>query len=182
MAQFKTFAPDVEVNGQTILAFVHALPAYRAQMEEVLSNHNLNDIQADKWYPQDAWLAAFQEIGATYGPSTLFTIGKAIPENAKFPEEINSLEAALRSIDMAYHMNHRGGEIGYYKLTHFDELERTATMECKNPYPSHFDLGILTTMLRKFRPEFSFTSEVKLDANRPTRLNGADSCFYRFSW
>jgi hypothetical protein len=34
-------------------------------------------------------------------------IGKSIPENAQFPPEINSIEAGLQAIDVAYHMNHR---------------------------------------------------------------------------
>jgi hypothetical protein len=59
----------------------------------------------------------------------MFLIGKAIPEKAVLPPEIDSLEKALHSINMAYRMNHRGGEFGFYKLVSFDSAKRTATME-----------------------------------------------------
>jgi len=50
----------------------------------------------------------------------LFAIGKAIPESAIFPPEIQGLEMGLSAIDIAYHMNHRGGEIGHYNLILYD--------------------------------------------------------------
>ena len=83
-------------------------------------------------------------------------IGKAIPENADFPPEVDNLEKALGPIDVAYPMNHRGGETGHYKLVSYDEEKKEATMVCNNPYPSEFDRGIITTMLRKFKPLDSF--------------------------
>lgn len=49
-------------------------------------------------------------------------------------------------------MNHRNGEIGYYKLISINLKANTAIMNCKNPYPCNFDRGIITTMARKFRP------------------------------
>lgn len=58
---------------------------------------------------------------------------------------------------------------------------KKAVMECKNPYPSDFDRGIIITMVRKF----SFKSSnilVELDESKPTRLNGADSCIFLITW
>jgi hypothetical protein len=57
-----------------------------------------------------------------------------IPENAVFPH-VNTLEQALSSMDGAYRMNHRNGEIGYYKLLSFDGKTKKAVLECYNPYP-----------------------------------------------
>jgi hypothetical protein len=83
---------------------------------------------------------------------------------------------------MAYKMNHKGGDIGYYKLVSFDKKERTAIVECKNPYPSEFDRGIITTMVRKFKPADSLRNDVTLDTSKPTRIGGADSCTYKVTW
>jgi hypothetical protein len=79
-------------------------------------------------------------------------------------------------------MNHRNGEIGYYKLTDYNQKLRLASMECKNPYPSDFDKGIIATMCRKFKPGDALVVNVELDKNEPSRINGADQCTYKISW
>ncbi|MCS7073054.1 MAG: hypothetical protein NZ108_01160 [Bacteroidia bacterium] len=182
MAQFIPFAPNVEVNGQTVLSIVKAISAGQELRMKILEKHGIINPKPDEWYSQEAWLKAFEEIASNIGPNTLFSIGKAIPENAIFPPDIDNLEKALNSINIAYHMNHRGGEIGYYKVVSFDWNERKAVMECKNPYPRHFDRGIITTMVRRFKPEDSLFSEVVLDTSKPNRLLGAESCFYLITW
>lgn len=182
MAQYIPFDSDVEVNGETILSFVNAMPIYRDTMLSILDKHDIKNPIQGEWYSQKGWLNSFKEIGEKYGANTLYAIGKVIPENAQFPPDIDSLEKALASIDVAYHMNHRNGEIGYYKLISFHEDLRTAVMECKNPYPSNFDRGIIMTMTRKFKPEGSIIVNVELDENAPSRLNGAESCTYKVTW
>ncbi len=182
MAQFIPFAPNVEVNGQTILSFANAMPPYKDNFLKVLSKNRLDNIDPEGWYPQKHWLNAFKEISEMYGFNTLFAIGKAIPESAKFPPEIRDLRSALNMIDVAYHLNHRGGEIGWYKLLNFDEKNLRAEMECKNPYPSEFDRGIITCLARKFKPREVSVVSVELDTSKPTRLSGADSCFFKIKW
>ncbi|MDJ1504362.1 hypothetical protein [Xanthocytophaga agilis] len=182
MTQFVPFEKGVEVNGQTILAVVYALHAGRDTRWGILEKHGLGNIQPDQWYSQEKWLNAFRDISKHLGDPTLFVIGKAIPENALFPPEIDSLEKALNSIDIAYHMNHRGGEIGSYKLTSFDAAKREAIMVCHNPYPSEFDRGIITTMLRKFKPKDSYIAEVNLDQTKETRQEGKETCTYIITW
>ncbi|MEO1049138.1 MAG: hypothetical protein AAFX87_00840 [Bacteroidota bacterium] len=182
MAQFKAFSPDVQVNGEAILAVVNAMNYGIATRKEILHKNGLKNVQPGQWYEQQQWLNTFKEIHDVLGPSTLFMIGRAIPEHAKFPPEVNDLQKALTALDMAYKMNHKGGNIGYYKLQHFDASKRQATMECKNPYPCEFDRGIILTMLRKFRPQDSFKYDVILDATQETRLGGGDSCTYRIEW
>lgn len=168
--------------GAAVLSLVNALPVGKETRLEILAKHGIVDPQADGWYPQRAWLAAFKDIAEEIGDFTLFSIGKAIPENAVFPPEIDSLDKALAAIDIAYHMNHRNGEIGHYTLTHFDGTAREATMVCNNPYPSEFDRGIIMTMLRRFIPPNSLRMDVKLDITQPTRTKGAESCTYKVLW
>lgn len=182
MAQYVPFADGVDVNGQTVLAFINALPMFRDDMLTILAKHGIKDPQEGEWYPQLYWLNAFKEIGEKYGANTLFSIGKAIPENADFPPDIDGLEKALTSIDIAYHMNHRHGEIGNYTLVKFNPEDKIAIMECHNPYPSNFDRGIITTMARKFKPSTVLLISVELDTSKPSRLDGAEQCTYRISW
>lgn len=182
MAEYVPFSPNVEVLGQTVLSCVNALPSYQNVMEQMLTKHGLSDIAPDKWYSQERWLNAFRDIGKRYGPNTLFLIGKAIPVNAKFPPNINDLESALNSIDVAYKMNHRNGDIGYYKLLELNNAGKYATMECKNPYPSHFDMGIILSMARKFKNNPSHIVEITRDESKPSRLTGGNSCQYILKW
>ena len=106
------------------------------------------------------------------------------------PPEIDNIEAALASIDVAYHMNHRiQGEvlfdpatgimkegIGHYRYQ--PGGDRGGVMVCETPYPSEFDRGIITGTARRWRP----TVEVTLDESKPTRKRGADSCTYLVKW
>ncbi len=175
MAQFEPFAPNVEVNGETVLTTINSFPEFmRNTAQMLLEEKGIVNPKPGKWYSQKAWLDSFKVIADKYGSNTLFEIGKGIPENAKFPPEIDSIEKALGSIDVAYHMNHRNGEIGFYKLVSHDPGKKTLIMQCKNPYPCDFDRGIITTMARKFKSGI----KVDLDSNRPSRKDGADESWY----
>ena len=82
---------------------------------------------------------------------TLLMIGRQIPKNAKWPPDVDTLEKGLASIDVAYHLNHRGGEIGSYR---FEKTSaNTAKMVCRNPYPCDFDLGLIDAVAHKFKPD-----------------------------
>lgn len=176
MAQYEPFAPSVEVNGETVLTTVNSFPEFMRDMAlKMLEEKGIVNPQQGEWYSQKAWLDSFKEIAEKYGSNTLFEIGKGIPSNAKFPPEINSIEKALASIDVAYHMNHRNGDIGFYKLVSHDAANKTLIMQCKNPYPCDFDRGIITTMARKFKTGV----QVALDKNKPSRKDGADDSWYR---
>jgi hypothetical protein len=182
MAQFIAYDPVVKVNGQTILSVVNAMEFGKETRKEILEKHGLVNIEPEGWYDQQKWLDAFREIHDSLGTNTLYIIGKAIPENAKFPPEINSLEKALNAIDVAYHMNHTKGDIGSYKVIEFDDKKRKAVMTCSNPYPSDFDRGIINAMLVRFKPKDSLKYSVALDTSKETRINGADSCTYTIGW
>jgi len=179
MAQFKALSPGVEVNGQTVLSIVDGMGAFKDAALAILKKSGIENPQPDHFYPQQAWLTAFKEIAEKFGPSTLTMIGKKIPENAIFPPEINTIEKALSAIDMAYHMNHRGGEIGHYRYQ--SSGEKSARLVCNNPYPCDFDRGIIMAMSRRFAPAGK-TPKIVHDDSQPCRKNGADSCTYLVSW
>jgi len=183
MAQFIAFDLKVEVNGQTVLSVINGVSdSYKERIYNILARFQILDPQPNTWYNQQNWLDAFKEIAENIGKFTLFSIGKSIPTSADFPKEIDKLEKALKSINLAYQMNHRGGEIGYYRLLEFDDTKRRAVMECKNPYPCHFDRGIITAMVRRFRPIESLVQDVVVDESRPQRLLGDDSSTYLITW
>lgn len=183
MAQYIPFEDGVEVNGETVSAIVNAFPEYLTGLVlKILKEKDIINPVPGEWYSQKSWLEAFKEIGMKFGSNTLFEIGKAIPSNAQFPPDIDNIEKALESINVAYQMNHRNGEIGYYKLVSLDYMEKKAIMNCNNPYPCDFDRGIITAMARKFRPPESDFPMVALDESKPNRKNGDDESWYIVNW
>lgn len=179
MAQFQSYSQGVLVNGQTVLSLVHGMGAFSKTALQILERHGIQSPDANGWYPQQAWLNAFQEISKSIGPQTLNQIGQSIPKDAKFPPGIDTLEKALASIDGAYHMNHRGGEIGHY--TFRKTGEKTGVMECRNPYPCEFDRGIIEAIARRFVRTGS-TLKVTHDPSKPCRSKQGDSCTFLVSW
>lgn len=179
MGEYKAFAPGVEVNGRTVLAIVDAMKMFESTALSILDECGISDPQPDLYYSQQAWLNAFKKISEQVGASTLFIIGKRIPENAKFPPDIDSIEKALQSINLAYHMNHRGGDIGYYRYEKTGDS--SARMVCKNPYPCDFDRGIIETMAKKFRPEGNIV-RIEHDKSAGCRKKNGDTCIYNVFW
>lgn len=194
MTQFRAFEQGVEVNGESVFSVVDGMDAFKAKAFDILSKYGISQLKADEWYPQQAWLDSFREISETVGASTLFLIGKKIPENAQFPSDIDNIEKALQAIDVAYHMNHRLNKeqlfnprtgimkegIGHYGYVKMDA--KKARIICNNPYPCDFDRGIIEAMAKRFKPFESLFVKVIHDASAPCRKNGADSCTYFVEW
>ena len=193
MAEFIAINKNVEVNKQTVLSVVNSMDKGKETRLSILVDNGINP-EEKEWFNQQKWLNAFKDIAVKLGDMNLFLIGKAIIDNAEFPP-IKDLKEALMSIDVAYHMNHRLDStimfdsntgkitegIGHYKLAEFNEKERKAIMICNNPYPSKFDEGIITQLVRKYRPKMA-RETIQLDKSKETRKTGSDSCTYIITW
>lgn len=179
MAEYIAFDPNVEVTGQSALSVIEAAKRLGIDIIPLLTQYGLHPIEADQWYDQQAYLNVYQEL-AQRSVQNLVAIGIKVPDIAEFPPNINSIDDALQLLDQAYQMNHRGGEIGHYYYERTGE--RSAKMICHNPYPSHFDYGLIYRIVQKYRPEDSSEFLVELDAMAPNRTKGADSCTYLIQW
>lgn len=179
MAQFIAFAPNTEVVGHGILVLVEGLGAFSPMAVAILAEQGISNVQADGWYPLQPYLDAYRQIAEKVGPTTLKLIGKKVPEVVLWPPQINSVEAALNSIDIAYHMNNRGGEIGSYKFTKTGE--RTGKMVCHNPYPCPFDIGLIEATAKKFAPARGRV-KVTHDDTQGCRSKGGETCTLLISW
>lgn len=179
MTQFKAINPKVEVSGAAVLSVVQGMETFRKAALDILAKHGIADPKKEGWYLQQSWLDAFQEISEKIGPATLRRIGSKIPETANWPPEIKTIEDALASIDVAYHMNHRGGEIGHYRF----EItgKRSSQFLCDNPYPCDFDCGIIRATVKRFGGKDAMPV-VKHDDTHPCRQKGGESCTYLVSW
>jgi len=89
------------------------------------------------------------------------------------------MERALRLLDVAYQVNHRGGPIGRYHLRRFKPGE--AEMCCENPYPCDLDLGILERLVERFGTggsEAGVTHRPGIECRR----EGATACVFDLRW
>jgi len=175
MAEFIPYDSLVEVSGAAILSTI-------AGMEDnvlpVLAAYGIDQPEADEWYPQQAWLDVLKEISDNGGLLDLVSVGMRIPETALWPPEVDSVEKALTSIDVAYQMNHRNGEIGSYHAEVVDEGH--VQLMCDNPYPSDFDYGLIYQTTRKFLPKGE--TFIVRRADSPSRKHGDDMCIYDVTW
>jgi hypothetical protein len=179
MAQFRSFSPGVLVNGQTVLSVVDGMGSFAQTAVAVLARHGIKQPTPAGWYPQQAWLDSFEEIAKSIGPRTLNQIGQSIPKNARFPVGVNSVEDSLASLDDAYHMNHRGGEIGHYVFKKTGA--KSGQIECNNPYPCEFDLGIVQAIAKRFAAPGA-QIEVVHDPAKPCRSRQGESCTFLVTW
>ena len=196
--QFKSFEPGIEVNGPTVFSIIDGLGQFKTLAKKILLTAGIGKeengelkLDMNGWYSQEAWLKAFEALSKEIGDSTLKKIGMKIPENAQFPPWVKDIDSAIKSIDIAYHLNHRKRNVPLFdmntgKMTegigHYG-YERVPgknliVSECKNPYPCAFDNGIITTMAKKFQ----IKATVEHDESKPCRKKGADSCTYLITW
>ncbi|NQV33506.1 MAG: hypothetical protein HQ515_12505 [Phycisphaeraceae bacterium] len=179
MAQFEAFAPDVETNGAAVSSMVEAMGEFKQMALNILEEHGIVAPEEGTWHSQQAWLDAFKEIAEAMGSVTVKMIGKEIPEVVQWPPDIDTVEKSLASIDVAYHMNHRGGDIGHYA---FEKTgEQSCKMVCDNPYPCDFDMGIIEATARKFSSEGVHLG-IRHETSEQCRKKGDDVCTYLISW
>lgn len=190
MTQSMAFDPDVECTGQALITLVNVAGRYAPLLRKIIAKHGIEGLAVDRWYPLSPWLDALREVEASLGEHTLFNFGKKSPEGVRWPGGISTIHAALASVDVAYHMNHRlHGQvmfdqatstmkegIGHYHVHH--DGDRAAIMVCENPYPSNLDRGIITGIARQFKRD----AEVIQDDTRPSRKRGGESCTYIVKW
>lgn len=189
---YQPFDEGVEVLGSSMLSLISSLPAIPFLVEKYFKEAGLplsSNIDPDGWYSQKKWLVVFKVIADKTGPNTLLNIGKKIPENAKFPENLSSIEEALQSLNIAYHMNHRkDGKVLYDAgvllegIGHYTyqkpSKENKIIMICENPYPCAFDRGIISALALRFKPE----ALILHDDTKACRKTGSDSCTFIITW
>jgi hypothetical protein len=91
--------PDSEALGQPMLAFLEL--AHQVPLLPILNKHGLGRIEADQWYSMQSALDIFRAFyetssGLNYG---LVSIGMKAMKTFQFPQEVNSVETALKTID-----------------------------------------------------------------------------------
>jgi hypothetical protein len=170
---FQASSPQVEVDGRSVLANTDGI-LVGAVRRELFMSCGLHTMEPQGWSSQQQWLDVYRMINDNLGPDTLFSIGRRIPYHADFPaDQMHDVPTALASINVAYHNAHRGGEIGHYKFvsrdTHHFEVH------CDNPYPNEFDMGIIMSLVERFRGRNQYQVRIKSYPDNPLEDN---SCVF----
>ena len=182
MPQFKAFSPDVEIWGGSLLAMVDGLARAGMPRDEALAllgRAGVLDPEREGWYSHQALLDTLKEAWGRYGEAALRSAGRAVPVGSRFPPEVETLERALLTLDIAYQVNHRGGRIGHYTCKPL--APRRMEIYCDNPYGCELDLGILETLLAHHAPAGSPPS-LSHRAGTGCRKQGHRACVYHVEW
>jgi hypothetical protein len=149
------------------------------------------DIDPKKWYPLAPMVRALRSAAAQVGDQVAYEVGTQIPKNAVFPPQINSIESALASLDIAMHMNHRKngklmfdpatgemtegiGHLLYKKIEGKNEIHILGD----TPFRCAMDHGLITAMARRFQPKAKCAH-----APEPKcKDKGGTQCLYIVTW
>jgi predicted hydrocarbon binding protein len=169
----RRFSPDATVSGGNILSMLAAMGPFRRRGEQILEENGIREVQADGWYPLQAYVTALRAIGSKMGPNTLFQIGRQIPNHVPLPPGIDNFEKVLASFGMAFDMNHRGAEPG--AITFDVKNPRNATITTGTPYPCDFDRGVIVGFFQKL-----LSTRVAVDPmeGAPCKARGGETCTY----
>ncbi|WP_207532113.1 hypothetical protein [Desertivirga arenae] len=152
---YKAFAEENKVSGRAILSAVNILKEHSMNIDDLLAKYGLTGLVMEGWYHEQDWLDALQAVSVTYGPNTIFTLGKG--RGATVPDPNADFKSLLINLDAAYKSNHINGEVGYFLLESFDEKKKFARLKMHTPYPPEYGKGVLTGMVRTCKPDaFSF--------------------------
>ena len=146
---FEASSSAVEVDGRTVHSVISGMMLHSVG-RELLRREGLDPLKPERWYPMQSWLNVFRTISERLGADTLYSVGYRIPQAAEFPAHMmKDVSTALQSIDIAYHHAHRNGDIGCYEYSQVGE--GIHQIRCNNPYPCDFDLGIIDSLVDRFR-------------------------------
>ncbi|MBI5252288.1 MAG: hypothetical protein HY912_22565 [Desulfomonile tiedjei] len=185
MSEYKSYGPDVRVSGEVIQAFMGGFPPEAQDLGlAILAEHGINNPKSGEFYVLQYLFDAMKEVESKFSREMLYRIGYNIAQNAILPPQMNSMEIALSGIDVAYHMNHVGGEIGHYAFTRLDSQSgvKKAKMVCRNPYSCSFDWGVIEGFAKRFQPQGCIDILVRHDETTGCRSKGHEECSYIISW
>jgi hypothetical protein len=199
MRQFEVVEKGIECSAACFQAIVEGFGPFKSSISRLLLAEGIGKkgpdgmvaFDEDGWYPLEKELGAWKRTLDEVGYGTLFASGRRIPRHAVLPPTINDLESSLRSMDVAYHLNHRKhGElmfdivsgrmlegIGHYEVVRAGN-ERRILVTAPGPYPCDYNRGIVTGFAERFEPK----ARVVQDMTKPDLKQGAESSSYIVTW
>jgi hypothetical protein len=162
------------VSGGNILSMLAAMGPFRRRGEQLLAECGISKVAVNGWYSLPAYVSALEAIERTFGPNTLFMVGKQIPNHIQLPPGLDNFEAVFGSFGPAFDLNHRGvGPAGGIVCTLAGD--RTGTIVSGTPYPCDFDRGVIQGF---FNTLLSTRVELVHDAST-CKSRGDAKCLHR---
>jgi hypothetical protein len=179
MEKLTAYDATAEVIGQAMLGFIEC--TNKDEIAPLLEAQGLTQIEPQKWYPLQPYLNVFKAIidqrsGAMFN---LVSVGTKVSEMALLPPEMNSIETAMRMVDIGYQINHRNGNVG--KMTPNFVGPRTVEIIDSSCYPDDFMYGVLFGLARRFKA-MNDDLVVRHEHSAACRKRGGESCTYRVTW
>jgi len=144
-------SPGTEVIGTAMLSYIDNVR--QDMIRPLLEQHNLVDIEPDKWYPLTPWLHVINEMSKrrTF-EEVMVAVGMQIAEYGFTPEELKlvNLEAWLEGWNQQFLANHRNGEVGEIITEKIaDKHYRTIH---RHVYPDALNYGLAYAFSKKLLP------------------------------
>ncbi|MEM6530330.1 MAG: hypothetical protein AAF653_18665 [Chloroflexota bacterium] len=150
MQKYHASTPHAEVIGAALKAYETALEF--DQFQHVLHEHDLTEIDAETWYPQQLTLDIQQAIKSTDGGSQmLVSVGMKIIESAKFPP-MNSLEEAVNAFAASYPMNFRNQSEDDIIYADIIDAHNIRVVNA-SPHSDDMIYGYIYALAKRFTPE-----------------------------
>ena len=168
-----------EQSGAALATFMVALADRRDIVDKILADAGVESIDPEAWYDYRWAVDIFYRIETELGKAALTEIGRFMVESAKYPPEIDSVEALLASLGAWFALNARGPDVGYIACEFEDE--HTAIIDNSAWGPCSFNMGIIQGACARHGivPLIEHGSDGCGDDGSGAQ---ATTCFYRVSW
>jgi len=169
----------IEVTGEWVRTVAAGVEKFSADSREsartVLRDAGLAEADPGEWYSLAGYINAVATIHDLVGDQAVHALGQRVARTVPFPDDAESVPAALAALDEACRAGHRGGDLGGYAFRQIGDDD--GRVECRTPYPCAFDRGIVEGTAVAHADGFVCVCEVGA-----CRTDGADRCTYEVSW
>jgi hypothetical protein len=170
---------EMEVTGKWVRTVAAGVEKFSTDSREsartVLEDAGLANAEPGEWYSLAGYIEAVAAIHDLVGDQAVHALGQRIARAVVFPDDAESVSAALAALDEVCRAGHRGGDPGGYDFRQIGDDD--GRVECLTPYPCAFDRGIVEGVAVAHADGFVCVTEVGA-----CRTDGADRCTYEISW
>lgn len=151
---------SVEHNGQYVVSIVESAgdvsPVFARKTRDILADHGIENPSADEWYPSQAVLETLSELDEEVGSKTVEQAGRAMAENAPWPDDISDPAAAVELLNELHHgaVRNTTGDpseaVGAYSLESTEDGSVRVAIDDSYPWPKALAAGVLGQSISMF--------------------------------
>lgn len=145
---YNPFSPDAKVHSNAIQNILEVAATEKLQLPSFIVNDK--QFLEDAWFQMDLVNYLLYNIEKNHGKEAIEFIGEQVPKHCFLPDSIQSFKDSIKTLDDAFHLNHRSTKfMGEYLP--FMDIKNEVVLFCNTPsYPAPFNLGILKGLANKF--------------------------------